>query len=93
MKVPINSFHMNRHTLGFHPLTKKILSNFVQQTVPNESTAQQQGFQQNFKVRKVFKVKKPYAVQQSVPHESTAQWLSFEWSHTRVFNLQSQILK
>ena len=41
VKVLLNSFHLNGHTLGFHPLTQTLAPHCtVKQTVPQESTAQ-----------------------------------------------------
>ena len=39
-KVLLSGFHLNSHTIGFHPQTKKVEPCKASQTVPQESTAQ-----------------------------------------------------
>ena len=44
MKVPLKRFHLNGHTIGFHPQTQK-LELHTKEIVPREGTAEEVSFE------------------------------------------------
>ena len=83
MKVLQKRFHLNGHTIGFHPQTQK-LKLHTKQLVQCESTAEEVSSEwsyhrissTNSKVRTIWK--------RTVPCESTTEEDSFEWIHHRI---------
>ena len=78
----LKRFHLNDHTIGFHPQTQKLELQTKQ--VSCENTAEEVSFERSNHRNSSADSKLELCTKQIVPCATTAEEASFEWSNHRI---------